>query len=205
MPLKRRAAPRAELMGWDGSAWQKLLVESSTNPNLRTSVYEGSNEALVRGTTGDGYAASNPCLWVANRFYAFNETNFDRWRNNTEKTVLALAARTSSGNSADQTNYNAKGAIFYLNITAVSGTAPTLDVIVQVKDPTSGIYSPIVAFPQQTSAATKKVIVYPGATDVDLKFDDENDVALPRTYRVRYVIGGTNPSFTFSVGVSHIV
>jgi len=42
VPLKRRAAPRAETMLWDGSAWQKALAESSANPNLRATLYSGA-------------------------------------------------------------------------------------------------------------------------------------------------------------------
>jgi len=49
MPLKRRAAPRAEIMGWDGSAWQRLPVESSANPNLRTAIYSGPARLTILG------------------------------------------------------------------------------------------------------------------------------------------------------------
>lgn len=32
---------------WDGSAYQNLLVESATNKNLRTAIYDGANKAAV--------------------------------------------------------------------------------------------------------------------------------------------------------------
>jgi len=209
MPLKRRAAPRAEIMGWDGSAWQRLPVESATNPNLRTAIYDGNTRARVVDYGQDAMPnANNQICTVAYR-YGFNDSSWDRWRNNTEATVLASATRTSSGASSDQTNYNAKGVIIWINVTAVSGTFAAgegLKIRVNGKDPTAGVYiwiSPTIG--PYTTTGYRQILIYPGATDTAGVIEGKNDIPLPRTWRVEYEISGTNPSFTFSVGASYIV
>jgi len=205
VPLKRRAAPRAELMGWDGSAWQKVGIVSGTVPHLKVVIGDDTTPTLadVRAPVDGEATRAGPAVGSHN--LGFNGSRWDRWRNNTEKTVLPSGTRTVSGNSADQVNYNARGAILILRVTAVSGTSPTLDVFVEAKDPASGVYDRIARFTQMTAAGWRDLVVYPGATDVQGYVADQNDVPLPRTWRISYTIGGTNPSFTFSVGVSYIV
>jgi len=209
MPLKRRAAPRAEIMGWDGSAWQRLPVESSANPNLRAAIYEGANIAEVETGGSDGKANTINQLVTGAMKYGFNESTWDRWRNNTEVTVLPSATRTASGSSSDQTNYNAKGVLIWLRISAVSGTFAAgegLTLYVLAKDRTSGYYlriSPIIG--PYTTVGSRHIVIYPGVTDIEGLFVGENDIPLPRTWKVYYGISGTNPSFTFSVGASYVV
>ena len=115
--------------------------------------------------------------------------------------ILPSAVRTVSGNSADFRNNRTSGIIVYLDITAASGTLPTLDVKLQAKDPASGKYIDIAgaAFAVSIIAGTKVLRMIPGITVVA-----NQDVAasLPYIWRVAYVIGGTTPSFTFSVGAS---
>jgi len=205
MPLKRRAAPRAEIMGWDGSAWQRLPVESSTNPNLRVGIYEGANEAEIETSGSDGKANTINQLVTGAMRYGFNGSTWDRWRNNTEVTVLPSATRTTSGSSAAQTNYNARGVIVFVEVTAVSGTAPTLDIYLSGRDPTTGSYKYLAKLPQITAAGSHQLLVYPGATDIQAYIEGKNDIPLPRIWGLTYVIGGTNPSFTFSAGAIYIV
>ena len=57
---------------------------------------------------------------------------------NENVTMVGLAAVTATGAGADYTNPDALGALFFLEITAASGTTPTLDIKLQAKDPTSG-------------------------------------------------------------------
>jgi len=209
MPLKRRAAPRAELMGWDGSAWQKLLVEGAVAPNLRVALYQSGTGPVVITSGSEGQSNAWRGIVSYPRLMSFNNTSWDRWRNNTEVTVLPSAIRTATGNSADQTNYNAKGVIVFIRITAVSGTFATgegLRVIIRGKDPVSGVSVWLAATGVFTSVGTRTCICYPGATNVaGMGAVYINDIPLPRTWHVRYEITGTNPSFTFSVGASYVV
>jgi len=209
MPLKRRAAPRAEIMGWDGSAWQRLQVESSTYPNLKVTLFQEGRQPEVRASNIDGVGAGAYALNVRTFLHGFNGTNWDRWRNNTEVTVLPSATRTAGGVSPDQTNFNARGVVIYLNITAVSGTFAAgegLNIHIDFKDPVSGEYPQVTPdIGPYTTTGLRCIVVYPGATDVRGYFPTENDVPLPRTWRVHYGITGTTPSFTFSVGASYVV
>lgn len=54
--------------------------------------------------------------------HAFNGSSWDRWRNNTEGTLLALAGRTATANSGAQANYNGRGLYLCLYVTVASGT-----------------------------------------------------------------------------------
>jgi len=209
VPLKRRAAPRAELMVWDGSKWQKALAESAVNPNLRVSIWRGTDEALVYPRNVDGMSAANDVLHSIACKAGFNGSAWDRWRNNTEETVLPSAARKTSGSSADQTNFNARGVIIWLYISAVSGSYAAgegLEIQLQGKDPTTGAYlfiSPTIG--PYTTIGHRQLLIYPGATDSAGLIEGENDIPLPRVWRINYRISGTDPSFTFSVGASYIV
>jgi len=191
-------------MGWDGSDWQKLPVKSASYPNLRTEIFDDDTGADIVPYGYDGLSNDIDEFISGCLKYGFNRVSWDRWRNNIEATVLSSAARTASGNSADQTNHNARGILIIIDVTAVSGTSPTLQIRVQAKCPVSGKYYTIAQTATWSTIGTRAMAVYPGASDSQALMDN-NEVPLPRTYRVRYIIGGTNPSFTFSVGAMYIV
>lgn len=134
----------------------------------------------------------------------FNETTWDRQRGNVEITLLASAARTATANTADQTNYNHRGAVFTLDVTVVSGTTPTLDVKIQALDTLSGKYADIpgAAFAQKTAANTSQLVVYPGVAETaNVSVSD----VLPRKFRAVCTIAGSTPSFTFSLGAALVL
>lgn len=104
-----------------------------------------------------------------------------------EVTMLASAARTASGDTSatpiDVKKY--KEAVFFLDVTAVSGATSTLDVKIKTKDPVSGKWFDLVAFTQAT-AATSEMKAVSGL--------------LGSQIAVFYEIAGDTPSFTFSLG-----
>jgi len=75
--------------------------------------------------------------------------------------------------------------VFFINVSAVSGTSPTLNVYVDIQDPISGAWAQQDASPQITLPQ-----MLPMAEPVR-----------STKYRIRWVLGGTSPSFTFSVNV----
>lgn len=99
-------------------------------------------------------------------------------------TLLASAARTTTASATAIPGFAAAAKlVLQLNVTAASGTAPTLDVVVQ--DTVDGTnYSTIATFTQAT-AVTREVI------RLSTPFTD--------SLRVVYTIGGVTPSFTFAV------
>ena len=114
--------------------------------------------------------------------------------------VQASAAKTADGNSVDFTTPATppiKGIMLFLEITAATGTTPTLDLDVEVKDPVSGKYFVVASFAQKTAAGTDRLSIYPSLTAVANKAISD---LLPTTWRLKWTIGGGSPSFTFSVG-----
>lgn len=98
--------------------------------------------------------------------------------------LFASAARTSTANGNAFDIDDAYNCAFYLSVTAASGTTPTLDVKIQAYDPSSDSwYDTGVAFAQATGTTTERIT---GALAED-------------KLRAVATIGGTTPSFTFSV------
>lgn len=109
----------------------------------------------------------------------------------------ASSAKTVTGQTVDQTVQGHRGVELYLDLTVVSGTSPTLDIDVEVKDPSSGKYFTLASFPQQTAAGTAKLTIYPGINHAANTYESK---PLARIYRAKWTIAGTSPSFTFSLG-----
>jgi hypothetical protein len=116
-------------------------------------------------------------------------------------TLLALAARTATTASADQTNLNARGVRIHINVTAVTAD-PSVTVAVQEKDPISGNYTDIlVSAAIATTGQKATLIVYPGAA---VTANVSASTPLPLTWRVNCTHADTD-SITYSVAYSLIV
>ena len=114
--------------------------------------------------------------------------------------VIPPAAYTATGVGGAIPPPNlANGLTLFLVVTAVSGTSPTLGVKLQVLDMVSNTWIdvPGASFPTVTGVSTNTFTMFPGAVPAA-------NVALNQTirniYRAAYTIGGTTPSFTFSLG-----
>lgn len=98
--------------------------------------------------------------------------------------VVDSAARTTNGDSgplsgfADRRNLRCQ-----LNVTAVAGTTPTLDVVLE--DSLDGVNWNVLKTFTQAVAATRQVLDHTGP------FADR--------IRFRWTVGGAAPSFTFDV------
>ena len=123
---------------------------------------------------------------------AFNGTTYDRWRTNQDNIVLAnLSAATTSGQSADQINYNGRGCKVFINITVFSGTSITFTI--QGKDPVSSTYYTILAGAAQTGTGTVLMSVYPSLTaSANVTAND----VLPRTWRLSWAISSATVTAT---------
>ena len=99
-------------------------------------------------------------------------------------TLLASAARTTTAAGTAIPGFAAaRQLVLQLQVTAASGTTPTLDLVVQ--DTTDGTnYNTIATFTQKTGVSREVIRLSTPFTD---------------TLRVSYEIGGTTPSFTFNV------
>jgi|GEM_PF-3835853 len=104
---------------------------------------------------------------------------------------LHSATRTSSGNTSDIDVSSYRSIRFLLKVTSVSGTSPTLDVYIEGKYEQTGDYEVLL----QRTGVNANGTYFMGQVD-NLVF---------RNIRIRWVIGGTSPSFTFTVTAMALV
>jgi hypothetical protein len=123
----------------------------------------------------------------------------------TRVVVINSAAYTVSGVSSAQTPNAAYDEIlFLLRVTAIAGGTPTLNVFIDVSDDGGTTWyqsaqlgpTNIAAVPTQTQGAYQSgyILTLQGANSNGSWGD---------TYRVRYQITGTTPSYTFQVTAIH--
>lgn len=104
-----------------------------------------------------------------------------------EQTGVAPRTATATGNSRSYPELGAfSKAIFLLDVSAVAGTNPTLDVKVQGWNPMSEKWHDVVTFAQQTT--TTSTVIAPQSANLDFQ-----------TYRALWTVGGSSPSFTFQL------
>jgi hypothetical protein len=101
----------------------------------------------------------------------FNGTTYDRWRNNSEGTLLVPAVRSTNTTSPLQTNHNAKGVMLHVNITAAPNSASTLIIWIRAIDPVAnsgnfGVMATLITAAGSTlqSGTIQRIVLYPGAT-----------------------------------------
>lgn len=128
-------------------------------------------------------------------------------------TVFASEARTATANSDEQVMPLRgdsgeeipafRGVHLVLDITASSGTDETLDVKLQRKDQLSGEWVDLTggAFAQKTGTGTDDLVIYPGIAETANR--SVSDVLTAR-WRAVATVGGTSPSFTFSLGGTYL-
>ncbi len=158
---------------------------------IRTAVFNSATQSLTDGANANLEVDSAGRLHMADA--------------NKEETVFASQAfAAGANNSADQINRYWKGFTLFLDYTAESGTDPTLNVKVQIKDVASGKYVDLTgaAFAEQSANGTNMLTVYPGIGETsDVSVSD----GIPLTWRVVATVGGSDtPTVTASLGVSYV-
>lgn len=119
---------------------------------------------------------------------------------NAQVAGLAIVA-TAGTTNIDQANLNCRGLHLVIDITAISGTVPTLTVTIQGKDPISGKYYDILASAALNAVATTVLKVYPGLTaSANVAVND----ILPREWRCKIVAGGTTPNVTATIAANYV-
>lgn len=101
------------------------------------------------------------------------------------ETPVASAARTVNGDSGPLNGYGIAGTLrAQLDVTAASGTSPTLNVVIEDSVDGGATWNVVGTFAQKVAAGREVINVTAPFTG---------------TLRVRWTIGGTGPSFTFAV------
>ena len=177
-------------------------------PTTLTDSISNTSPVFLGHTTtqaGKGQLATSPLL--------FDGSTWNRQRNNAAATGLASAARTASTQSADQTNYNGRGAQIMLDVTGTPNNTETLQLTVEVKDSVSGKYFQIAPFTALTASVlgasptteTYVYTVYPDSTEtIAVAKHEVQSLPLGRTWRVN-VLHSAAGSWTYSVGITNLL
>lgn len=132
----------------------------------------------------------------------WNGSSYDREWGNAVLPVEASSAKTATGTGTVQTNCNAAGVILFVNVTAVSGTTPTLTVKVQHSfDGTTFADVPGAVTASITGSGLTVLTLFPGVT---VAANAAVSYPLARFWRLAWTIGGTTPSFTFAAYANYI-
>lgn len=111
-------------------------------------------------------------------------------------TLTAAGSGTVTGQQIDGSN--GRGVLLFVNISAISGTTPTLTVTLKGLDPNGNAYT-ILASSALNATGLTVLKVYPALTAAANTV--ANDV-LPVSWRVDYTIGGTSPSVTGTIAAN---
>lgn len=188
------------------------FYKTGATGNLHTAAGEDNPFPVVlRGPTGtastmgvptDGAGATNG-LYASSQNMLRSGTLWYAQRGNEDTAALVTHTAASAGvQSADQKNFNGRGAKVVVDITAIGGTTPTLTVDIQGKDAASGKYYTILTSAAFNATGTYVLEVYPGGANAA---NVKSSSILPRTWRVVTTIGGTGPAVTATVGASVIL
>ena len=197
----------AFMEAYNGTTWDRVRTVN-TGQLVTTMKSSGGVEPNIgQYASVDTNGFTSQLLATASHMLAYNGGGagyYERWRNNTEGTLLASAARTGATSSANQTNYNAKGILVYLNVTAISGTG--IYPLIRGIDPISGVVANLNADIANITATGLYILeLYPGVSGTSgVSIKQKTSGILPRTYNVT-VWHTDASSCTYSVGYSLIL
>jgi hypothetical protein len=200
---------QAGLMALNSSSQlDRLRVDAQKNLLVGLRNASGAEPTISTYPGVDTWGTADRSLSVAAIMGGFDGVQFNRWRNNTEGTLLASAARTVTTVSSNLVNYNAKGILIILRISVASGTGGLIPKIRMI-DPVSGLTVQLNAnVTAITAAGTYGIELYPGASTALTVADgwviQRTSGDLPRTYQVQ-IAHGDGSSYTYSVGYALIV
>lgn len=187
------------ILGFDGANYQRAAV--TTNGDVFTSIRSANNALADAISNTVQQPVNNAGSAVGYRTFplAYNETTWDRPRNNTDVTGLASAARTTT-QTITGVNYNGRGISVVVDMTAI-GAGATWTVTIDMQDAVSGKFVNLLTGAAIAGNGTTMYRVYPGLTAVA---NVDANAFVPRNYRVVITVGGTAASSTFSAGIQTV-
>jgi hypothetical protein len=112
----------------------------------------------------------------------YHDNARNQWVDTEDVTLATSVARTANGDSG-AVGISQGTARLTLDVTTVGGTGPTLDVVIETSFDGASNWRSLGAFAQRTGVGAERKS-FPGCD---------------RFIRARWTLGGTTPSFTFSV------
>jgi hypothetical protein len=182
-PIELAAPP---LVGTTGGS----IAVGHTSATSVNADADGTNSSISDG-------AGNVLRNISRQFVS-NGSTWDRVRNVNAVSILASSARTTTQTGSDQTNYNFRGLILYVNVTS-AGTG-SITPSVDIKDSVSAAYKTIwTAAAAITTTGLFTYVIGPdaaaaaGYTEAVLRY-------IGRTFRVNVTANNAN-SVTYSVSM----
>ena len=120
-----------------------------------------------------------------------------------DKRTVTIRSSSALGATAATTrvsSHGARGIIIYMEVTAVSGTSPTLDSKVQGYDALGDVWHDITGavYAQKTGTGSDYLTIYPGIGETS---NEAVSDVIPQHIRVYNTIGGSStPTVTFTLG-----
>jgi len=207
-----------ELFTDNNPASVKLKTGNSTIGKVTMdSLPAGTNKIgsveLVSGTGGkpsfgnypanDGWGTSDTVFSSASFNGAFNGSSWDRLRNNQDLVLMSSLARTSSSQSAVQTNHNGNALIVVINVTAIDAGA-TLRPVICGYDVNGKFYA---LHPSVTNITAVGQYVYmfsPNALDITGNIKSAYKTLIPRRFYL-YMTHDQTGSITYDANCTLLV
>jgi hypothetical protein len=122
--------------------------------------------------------------------------------NNDLGAIITLTAASANATSAQLSSAGARGVRVVVDITAITGSSPTLTVTIKNYDRASNSYYTVLASAALTATGFTELTVYPGATvTANVSANDH----LAQLWEVTAAIGGTTPAVTATIGACLLV
>jgi hypothetical protein len=116
--------------------------------------------------------------------------------------ITLTAAGAGTTTSGKKLNQSSKGIKLVIDITALSGTLPTLTVTLRGYDPTTGKSYTILASAALAAQATTVLSVYPGLTAASNLVANDH---LPLHWDVSVLVVGTLPAVTANITATLLI
>ena len=121
---------------------------------------------------------------------------------NKNVSLQVLSAASAGITGGDTSCVSHRGAHVVVDITAITGTGPTLTVFIEGKDAISGKYYTILQSAALNATGTTVLKVYPAFTAAANTVANDS---LPYQWRVRTVVAGTSPAVTATVAANMLI
>lgn len=114
--------------------------------------------------------------------------------------LATLTAASTGGTSAAQVNSLWRGLTLFVNISALTGTSPTLTVTIQGVDPVSGATVTLLASTAIAATGVHMLQIYPA---LPATANVSANAVLPSNWQVIWAIGGTTPAVTATISANY--
>lgn len=114
--------------------------------------------------------------------------------------LVTLNAATANTNSATMVNGFFRGLSVFVNLTALTGTSPTVTVSLEAYDPVSKEFVALLTSAALAATGVSMLQLYPG---IAVTANESASAVLPNQWRIAVTLGGTTPAVTGSISANY--